>query len=160
MRLLALDQASKTTGYAIFDDGNLVLVDKFTFNTPNIDERLVQIRTFINGLIDVYHIDEVVYEDIQQQNNVANNVQTFKVLAMVYGVVSELLAERKIKHGSILATSWKSTLGIKGRTRPDQKRAAQLYVLDNYGLKVTQDEADAACIGAAYTKKKSCAWAD
>jgi len=31
----------------------------------------------------------------------------------------------EIKNTAVLAGTWKSTLGIKGKTRPEQKRAAQ-----------------------------------
>jgi hypothetical protein len=46
-----------------------------------------------------------------------------------------------------LASSWKSTLGIKGRTRPEQKRNAQEFIQKTYNIKPTQDECDAICIG-------------
>lgn len=121
-RLLALDQASKVTGWAIFEDGELKSYGKISLDDPNTDIRLVQLRQDIQTLVANYNIDEVIFEDIQQQNNVANNVQTFKVLAEVYGVVSELLQEIQIPHSTVLAASWKSTLGIKGRTRAEQKR--------------------------------------
>lgn len=157
-RLLALDQASKVTGWAIFEDGELKSYGKISLDDPNTDTRLVQLRQGIQTLVTDYNIDEVIFEDIQQQNNVANNVQTFKVLAEVYGVVSELLQENHIPHSTVLAASWKSTLGIKGRTRAEQKKNAQLYVEQNYGVHVIQDIADAICIGTHYNKKNECAW--
>lgn len=157
-RLLALDQASKVTGWAIFEDGELKSYGKISLDDPNTDIRLVQLRQGIQTLVADYNIDEVIFEDIQQQNNVANNVQTFKVLAEVYGVVSELLQEIQIPHSTVLAASWKSTLGIKGRTRAEQKKNAQLYVEQNYGIHVIQDIADAVCIGTHYIKKNKCAW--
>ena len=157
-RLLALDQASKVTGWAIFEDGELKSYGKISLNDPNTDIRLVQLRQGIQTLVADYNIDEVIFEDIQQQNNVANNVQTFKVLAEVYGVVSELLQEIQIPHSTVLAASWKSTLGIKGRTRVEQKKNAQLYVEQNYGIHVIQDIADAVCIGTHHIKKNKCAW--
>ena len=157
-RLLALDQASKVTGWAIFEDGELKSYGKISLDDPNTDTRLVQLRQNIQTLIADYNIDEVIFEDIQQQNNVANNVQTFKVLAEVYGVVSELLQELQIPHSTVLAASWKSTLGIKGRTRAEQKKNAQLYVEQNYGIHVIQDIADAVCIGTHHIKKNKCAW--
>lgn len=157
-RLLALDQASKVTGWAIFEDGKLKSYGKISLDDPNIDIRLVQLRQGIQTLVTDYNIDEVIFEDIQQQNNVANNVQTFKVLAEVYGVVSELLQEIQIPHSTVLAASWKSTLGIKGRTRAEQKKNAQLYVEQNYGIHVIQDIADAVCIGTHHIKKNKCAW--
>ena len=157
-RLLALDQASKVTGWAIFEDGKLKSYGKISLDDPNTDTRLVQLRQDIQTLVADYNIDEVIFEDIQQQNNVANNVQTFKVLAEVYGVVSELLQELQIPHSTVLAASWKSTLGIKGRTRAEQKKNAQLYVEQNYGIHVIQDIADAVCIGTHHIKKNKCAW--
>ena len=157
-RLLALDQASKVTGWAIFEDGELKSYGKISLDDPNTDIRLVQLRQGIQTLVADYNIDEVIFEDIQQQNNVANNVQTFKVLAEVYGVVSELLQEIQIPHSTVLAASWKSTLGIKGRTRAEQKKNAQLYVEQNYGIHVIQDIADAVCIGTHHIKKDKCAW--
>lgn len=157
-RLLALDQASKVTGWAIFEDGKLKSYGKISLDDPNTDIRLVQLRQGIQTLVTDYNIDEVIFEDIQQQNNVANNVQTFKVLAEVYGVVSELLQEIQIPHSTALASSWKSTLGIKGRTRAEQKKNAQLYVEQNYGIHVIQDIADAVCIGTHHIKKNKCAW--
>ena len=157
-RLLALDQASKVTGWAIFEDGELKSYGKISLDDPNTDTRLVQLRQDIQTLVADYNIDEVIFEDIQQQNNVANNVQTFKVLAEVYGVVSELLQELQIPHSTVLAASWKSTLGIKGRTRAEQKKNAQLYVEQNYDIHVIQDIADAVCIGTHHIKKNKCAW--
>ena len=157
-RLLALDQASKCTGWAIFEDGELKSYGKISLDDPNTDIRLVQLRQGIQTLVADYNIDEVIFEDIQQQNNVTNNVQTFKVLAEVYGVVSELLQEIQIPHSTVLAASWKSTLGIKGRTRAEQKKNAQLYVEQNYGIHVIQDIADAVCIGTHHIKKNKCAW--
>lgn len=157
-RLLALDQASKVTGWAIFEDGELKSYGKISLDDPNTDTRLVQLRQDIQTLVADYNIDEAIFEDIQQQNNVANNVQTFKVLAEVYGVVSELLQELQIPHSTVLAASWKSTLGIKGRTRAEQKKNAQLYVEQNYGIHVIQDIADAVCIGTHHIKKNKCAW--
>lgn len=53
----------------------------------------------------------------------------------------------KIKNSAVLSTVWKSTLGIKGKDRPEQKRNAQKYIENMYGLKPTQDECDAICIG-------------
>ena len=95
--LLALDQASQTTGYAVFKDGKLFTYGKFSFD-DDIAERLVKIRKKVLALIEEYNINEVAFEDIQMQGNVANNVQTFKVLSEVYGVILETLEEIKVKY--------------------------------------------------------------
>ena len=49
---------------------------------------------------------------------------TFKVLAEILGVLEELLTELKIPYETVFASSWKSSLNIKGRDRATQKRNA------------------------------------
>lgn len=160
MILLALDQSSKCSGYAVFNNDTLITYGKFTFEDTDIGIRLMKIRNKMKELVDQYHPDEVAFEDIQQQDNIKNNVQTFKILAQVQGVVYELLTELKIPHKCILAATWKSTLGIKGKTRPEQKRNAQQFIIDKYKIKPTQDEVDSICIGEHYIKNERCAWAN
>jgi hypothetical protein len=60
-----------------------------------------------------------VFEDIQLQNNVQNNVQTFKTLAEVFGVIYELATELDLRNSAVLASSWKSTLKVRGKDRPE-----------------------------------------
>ncbi len=83
-----------------------------------------------------------------------NNVQTFKVLAEIFGVTQEYLASHQYGYQVVSSNTWKSKLGIKGRTRPEQKKNAQEYVLEHYGKKVSQDESDAICIGASIVKEQ------
>lgn len=84
--------------------------------------------------------------------NGVQNVQTFKVLAEVFGIVYELAVELQIPHTAVLSGTWKSNLGIKGRQRTEQKQNAQKFVIEIYGIKPTQDECDAICIGTYITK--------
>ena len=114
MKILALDQASITTGFAIFENGKLVDYGKFTFEDSDVAVRLVKIRNKVIDLIDKNNIDKVVFEEIQLQNNVVNNVKTFKVLAEVYGVILELIQEKNLAYDTVLAGTWKSFLKIKG----------------------------------------------
>lgn len=152
--LLALDQSSHITGWAIFKNGKLDKYGKFSIEDENLGVRLTKLREEINNLIDIYKPNEVVYEEIQEQNN----IQTFKVLAQVQGVILELLNSLNIPYSIMPSATWKSALGIKGRARAEQKRNAQQYVENNYNIKVIQDIADAICIGIAHLKKNQCAW--
>lgn len=145
--LLALDQSSRITGWSVFENAKLFDYGKFEFTDNDMSQRLLNIKTKVKELIQQYDINEVIFEDIQMQDNVANNVQTFKVLAQVQGMLLTLFAEMGIPYSIVLASQWKSTLGIKGRTRAEQKRNAQQYIIYKYGVKPTQDEADSICIG-------------
>ena len=147
--ILALDQASRTTGYAIFQEGKLIASGTFTYADDDFSLRLVKIRNKVISLIEEYRINKILLEDIQLQGQ-TNNVTTYKALAEVLGVLEELSRELNIPHELVHSQSWKSTLGIKGRDRATQKRNAQLYVENMYGLKVSQDATDAICIGTHY----------
>lgn len=152
MRLLALDQASRVSGYAVFIDGKLETYGKIVSEHDDIGERLHYIREKVSKLIADYDIDHIAFEDIQLQKTVngvesVNNVQTFKVLAEVFGVIYELAISLEIPYTVILASTWKSTLLIKGARRDEQKRNTQAFAQNTYSIKCTQDEADAICIG-------------
>lgn len=153
MRVLAFDQASRTSGYSVFDDEKLVAHGKFTYDDYDFGIRLLNIRNKVISLINTYNPDQIAFEDIQLQNNVVNNVETFKKLAEVFGIIYELVTEFKIPHDIVLASTWKSSLGIKGKDREVQKKNAQLWVLNTFGISASQDECDAICIGAHISKK-------
>lgn len=152
-RLLALDQSSRITGYAIFENAKLIHYGKFSVDDEDIGVRLMNIRGRVKDLIDQYNINELVFEDIQMQNNVQNNVQTFKLLAEVFGVIYELATEMDLRNSAVLASSWKSTLKVRGKNRPEQKRNAQAVVEKVFNIKPTQDECDAICIGLHHILK-------
>lgn len=153
MILLALDQASRTSGYAVFNNQDLIDSGTFTLTSDNIGERLVAYRKQLEHLIEKYDIDEVAFEDIQMQTQI-NNVQTFKILAEIFGVTQEYLTEQKYFYHIVSSNTWKSKLNIKGRTRLEQKKNAQQWVLDTYNKKVSQDESDAICLGASIVNEK------
>lgn len=155
--ILALDQSSRVSGYAVFKNNQLIMSGTFSVTDDSIPSRLVKIRTKVKDLINQYNIDKIILEDIQLQTQ-TNNVTTYKALAEVLGVLEELSAELGIPHETIFSTSWKAGLNIKGRDRATQKKNAQLFVSENYNLKVSQDESDAICIGTYYIKQKKSAW--
>lgn len=165
MKVLALDQSTRVTGWAVFADGDLQEYGKFDAENAGMDigKRLTYIRTKVWSLIEKHDIQKVVLEEIQLQSTVGNNVVTYKKLAYVQAIIIQLLDELKMPYEIVASSSWKSTLGIKGRARTEQKKNAQIYVNTIYGIKATQDECDAICIGTHYSKKPSeegIDWAD
>jgi Holliday junction resolvasome RuvABC endonuclease subunit len=155
--LLALDQASAVSGYAIFEDGKIIKHGTFSVDDEKIATRLVKIKKNVLDLISNFNVTRVALEDIQLQKN----VETYKALAQVLGVLTETLEEIEMPYEIVYSSSWKSTLRIKGNKRRDQKRNAQKYVLDNFNIKATQDARDAICIGAhLLLPEEKCAWSN
>ena len=157
MKILALDQSTRITGWAVFVDGALQEYGKFDAENAGADigKRLTYIREKVKALIDKYDIQKILIEEIQLQNTVGNNVVTYKKLAYVQAVLIQMFDELKLPYEIIASSSWKSTLGIKGRARAEQKKNAQIYINTIYGIKATQDECDAICIGTHYIKLPS-----
>ena len=161
MRILALDQASNVSGWAIFNNEDLEQYGKIDVSKYyDLGERLHILRQKVKSLIEDENIDKIILEDIYMDGQRVNNVQTFKVLAEVFGVLYELCIDLEKPVEAVLAGTWKSTLGIKGKTRAEQKRAAQAWVIDTYGEKVIQDIADAICIGAHTVRTSGMEWGE
>ena len=150
--LIAFDQALNTTGYAIFNnDGSLVSYDKFTTQGLETEEKLKEIRDIVRKIILENKATQIAIEEIQLQNIPGStqhgNVVTFKKLAYVQAIILELAFELEIPTRVIPSTTWKSYCKIKGRARAEQKRNAQAFVLETYGVKAIQDICDSICIG-------------
>lgn len=148
MLILAFDQATRTSGWSVFEDQELIAHGTFTFTDSSLGIRLWKIRQKVEQLCQKYLPDKIVYEDIQLQQGAVNNVVTFKSLAEVFGIIYEYCTEIGVDNDAILAGTWRKHLGIAGNRRDTQKANAQKWVLDNFGIKVVEDEADAICIGA------------
>lgn len=110
--------------------------------------RLWKVRQKVEELYNKYLPDKIIYEDIQLQQGAVNNVVTFKALAEVFGIIYEYATELGVDNEAILAGTWRKGLGIAGNKREVQKDNAKKWVLDNCGIRVVEDEADAICIGA------------
>lgn len=155
-RILSFDQSSMLSGYSVFKGEelqsygvlNLKDIDSKKNGDTYYDERVDNVEEFMIRCIDFFKPTVIIVEDIQQQSN----VQTFKDLAYLQGVLKHYLYKNKFPYGVLPPGGWRKELGIKGRKREDQKANAIAYVKDKFGLDVTEDEADAICIGEASKK--------
>lgn len=163
--LLALDQSTSVSGYAVFQNGKLITVGHVSPTGANHIVRIVKLRKWLKNIITTLDGDlEVVIEDIQLQQYEPNGgkrqskdmgVTTYKKLAHVQGALLSLLEDKNIKYYIVSPASWKSACGIGGKYRDDQKAYAQKFARETYGLDPTQDEADAVCIGHYILKNSS-----
>jgi Holliday junction resolvasome RuvABC endonuclease subunit len=140
----AIDQSSNVSGYSVWQNKELIEWGKVQFEGEFVF-RVIELKKWIFNKIEEFDEDEVevIIEEIQEQAN----AQTFKKLAMLQGAILVALTEAEIKYHLVYAAQWKSFVNIKSNNRTEQKRDAQKYVLEKYGKKVTQDEADAICMG-------------
>lgn len=152
MKVLCLDQSTSDTGWCLIEDGEIV-----NYGVMHLDkkkrapERMMDVVLWLEGL--EYKIDELVFEEIQMQGG---NVTTFQVLAQLQGFLMQYAIRNSIPYTLYSSSSWKSTCGVKGRARVEQKANAHLFVEDTYGVSklMSQDAVDAICIAHHHINKK------
>lgn len=149
-RTLALDQASKVTGYAIFDDAKLIKYGTFSTTTNDDVERFEMIRSWLLSMIASWRPDYIGLEGIQFQEEGEGHkmgVTVFQTLARLQGILMMVCYDSKIPFEICPTNTWRHSCGVKGKARTDKKRSMQLLVQQWYNIKVTEDEADAIGIG-------------
>ena len=152
MRLLALDQASRVTGVAIFDDDKLVKYGTFEIKSnQELGKRLTQFLENLDKLYAAYHFDAVAYEDIQLQ---MGNVETYKKLAYIQAIILFWCEKHETNLYCLSPSHWRKILKDKygmswGRKRVEQKQTAIDFIQEHYKKEVDSDTADAICIGCA-----------
>lgn len=150
-RVLALDQASHTSGYAIYDDKQLITYGIFIAKALEEDARIHEVREWIVSMIESYQPDVVAIEGIQFQQQMG--VTTFQALARLQGVLIEQCLSLKIPYELCPTNTWRAYCGVKGRTRSDKKTSMQSLVKQWFDISVSDDCADAIGIGKYAAEK-------
>lgn len=147
-RILALDQATHISGWAIYDGEELIRSGTFETEPLEEIERDTVIKNWLINMICNWKPDIVGIEDIQLQNINGNlGLKTYKVLAHLQGILMQTLFEQNIDYKLCPPGTWRSSCGVKGKTKADMKRSMQMLVQKWYNITVSNDEADAIGIG-------------
>ncbi len=147
-RILAFDQASITSGWSVFENNNLINYGCWTSHGNKSTERISQTKAWIASMIEQWKPDQVVFEDIQLQKfENGDAVLVYKKLAHLQGVLKNYCYENGIPYLIVPPSTWRNFNNVKGRTRTDQKKNAQIKVQALYGVQATEDESDSILIG-------------
>lgn len=149
-RILAIDQATHTCGWSIYDDKQLIRYGTFTTNQKDEIARDSTIKNWMLSMIQNWNPDVIGLEGIQFQDESSGqraSVTVFQALARLQGVLMETCYEKKIEYIICPTNTWRHHCQVKGRSRADKKRSMQLKAKEMYDITVTDDEADAIGIG-------------
>lgn len=116
-----------------------------------MDSRFKSMVMGIWKVLDHYKPDIVYIEETYT----ARNPQTTKFLTRLQGIVYAWCMNNDCEFNTILPSKWRKYLKFtqsRGTKREQLKAQSIKYVLDNYGLEVTDDESDAICIADAVIK--------
>lgn len=135
MKILAIDQA-RSGAWAVFDYETKTLETHGTFSFGNKDytyaKAILAIEGLIATIIESYDISAVFIEDIQLRVN----VQSFKKLAQLQGVLVNLFEKNEYLYDFVAPTQWQNYCKARGRSASEIK--GKIKTLDKSDKKVSK----------------------
>lgn len=159
MRLLALDCSTKATGVAIFDNKKLLGQSCIIASSTDLYKRIHKMVDSIDEIVTTLEINEIVMEEVIPDHS--KNTNTFKALMYLQAAIMIMMHD---KHPRVQVTlaypgQWRSVCGIqtgRGQRREAVKTRDITFANETYGLSLVSDDiADAICIGHAYLHPKT-----
>ena len=161
MKILAFDQSSTRSGFAVFTDGEYVdsgVIDKHKLT--DADKRVAEMGLAIYKKIKEVSPDTVIIEGVQQQSGVS----TVILLARLQGMILGYCAAHKIRTEILLPSQWRAALKYKQGAkvkREELKKQSMDYVKKNFDIDgCTEDQSEAICIGVAASKLFGDTWGE
>jgi Holliday junction resolvasome RuvABC endonuclease subunit len=151
MYILALDLSTKSTGYSIFNDKELIEYNCITAGSANLFSRIDKMIEELDKILQKYKFSHVYIEDVYPED-VHSNIQVYKALVYLQGYVLHKLDDYKLNHTFYTASEWRAKCGIhtgRGIRRDTLKASDVKFVQNQFGIKVNDDIADAIGIGFA-----------
>lgn len=151
-RLCTIDGSTQKTAITLFINGSYkehILLDYS--KDKDIISRFENMSKGIWEILCNYNPNIIYIEETYM----ARNAQTTKILTRLQGVVYAWCINNICEFNTILPTQWRKWLGMsQSKMKREQlKEQSVKYILDNYNISVTDDEADSICIGDAVIKK-------
>lgn len=161
--VLALDQATRTTGYClarkdlkgivtIKESGIIVIKDK---TDNDIRKRMREMIKWLDQTLKGYFIrQQVTNVVLEEPTYMASNFNTAKELNIFYGMLLEHYSEMGITVNSLSPNAWRKVLSFKTGNRVLCKLQSIAFVKTNYKCELkSNDESDAICIATAFLRE-------
>lgn len=147
MKIIGIDASTNKTGISLFIDGKYethTLID--LHKIKNANERIPKMMLAICDYLDQHQIDKIIMEE----SMMTTNISTVKMLSNIAGAVMCYAANHNIEFEFVLPTHWRKKIGLSQSNKIKRdilKAEAILAVKQEYGLRVTDDEAEAILMG-------------
>ena len=151
LKILAFDQASAKSGYAIFQKNRLIRWGVIDWSREqDSDLRFQKMCISLRKMIVSTSPDFVFFEGVSFQTN----PHTLALLAQIQGAIMMACIECNIPFTILKPSSWRKILGFDqgaGITRKELKEQAKAYVFSRFHIRSAEDQCEAICIGHAAT---------
>lgn len=157
--ILSLDLSTKSSGWAIFNEQELIDYGCITSSSTDLIKRIHIMIDEIDKILQENEISKIIVEEVRPEGGYGvGNQKTHKALMYLQAALEFLIHDnynKKVEIEYIFPSSWRAKCGIKngrGIKRTSLKEADIAFVKENFNLDVNDDEADAICIGFANFK--------
>lgn len=157
--ILSLDLSTKSSGWAIFNEQELIDYGCITSSSTDLIKRIHIMIDEIDRILQKNEISKIIVEEVRPEGGYGvGNQKTHKALMYLQAALEFLIHDnynKKVEIEYIFPSSWRAKCGIKngrGIKRTSLKEADIAFVKENFNLDVNDDEADAICIGFANFK--------
>lgn len=157
LKLLSLDTSTTNTGYAVYEDINLVRYSSIDLHTDkDTDKRFHDMIAAIYGLIDAESPNVIAIEEMV----VPRNPQTQRMLTMILGAVYGKCFSSGIHYCSLRPTQWRAVVRDPEKKLPRKREELKPWsiarVHELFGIRCPDDNiSDAILIGKAFLNKNA-----
>ena len=164
MVVVGLDLSTTSTGFSVYQDGELINHGRFRSDKKNAFDRIDEIYHMVGDLFKAYDIDVVFVEDVPLSS--AMNKRICELLLLLQGTIYSHCINNDCACYQMEPSEWRRLAGVKPEKprREFQKKAAIELVNELHGLNFSwiddkydkttgdSDEAEGILIGLAGTK--------
>lgn len=154
MKIIGLDCSTKSTGFSVFNDKELIDYGCLTASSTDLIKRINLIMSKIKDVLQKHpDTKTIIMEEVIPSTG--KNIKTWKALIYLQAAIVIYLHNEfpQIKIELIYPNSWRAKIGIHtGRniTRDQLKNEDINFVKQKYNIDVNDDVADAICIAHSH----------
>ena len=152
MRILSLDTSTKDSGYAVFEEGQIVRYSSIDLSSlKDGKSRMYSMVSELFKLIQSVNPDVVVIEEMV----VPRNPQTQRMLTMILGAIYGKCLDQGIDYCSLRPTEWRKLVRREEEKVPKKRDELKPWSIEKvgelFGISGIDDNvSDAILIGQAY----------
>ena len=149
-RLMSIDESSKISGCALFENGELT--DYLVIDKRKIKDSSLRLHEMCKEVLETMKLWNPNGIYIEHPQGSGSNVLTVGMLSEIIGVARAYAIEHECDFEEIAPSVWRRLLKFKqggGKKRAELKQMSIDYVKERYDITASDDLADAICIGTA-----------
>jgi Holliday junction resolvasome RuvABC endonuclease subunit len=157
MNILSIDASTKSTGWSVFADKELVDYGCITASSTDLIKRIHKMVDELQIIIQKYNVQKIILEEVRPESGDigSQNIKTHRALMWLQGALAimahDICGDPEFIY--LYPSEWRKVCGIKtgsGVRRDVLKLRDIEFVKNKFNINVNDDIADAICIGFAH----------